>query len=191
MPDCAFLTERIADFEAARSTYEARTRDVDGATANHQPRPGSWSAAESLAHLTLTARGYFPRLEKSIALGRAKGRTGSAPFTRNSLLGGLLTRTLAASTPKKVKSPGVFKPKSQTLDWASVKRDFESDLDRLIELARSADGLDLDRCRLPTPILPFPRITAAEAFRIHSLHIPRHLEQARRAIDAAGSGADR
>ncbi|MEO1088599.1 MAG: DinB family protein [Acidobacteriota bacterium] len=184
MPQCAFLNDRIAAFEAARAQCEALAAGLDETSANRQPRPGKWSPAENLAHLSLVAAGYFPRLDKALVTGRAKGRTGAAPFERKSFIGGLLIRILDPAKKTKLKAPGAFKPSQSSLDWGATQRQFHADIDRFIELAHAADGLDLDRCRLPTPIAPWPRLTAAEAFTVHSLHIPRHLDQAQRAIDA-------
>ncbi|MEM1176999.1 MAG: DinB family protein [Acidobacteriota bacterium] len=184
MTQCTFLKDRIADFEAARAQYEELASGLDESSANRQPRPGKWSVAENLAHLSLVAAGYFPNLEKAITAGRSRGRTGAAPFTKKSLVGGLLLNMLDPAKNTKLKAPGAFKASVPSIDWGQAKDRFESDLDHFIALARDADGLDLDRCRLPTPLAPWPKMTAAEAFRLHALHIPRHLDQAERAVKA-------
>ena len=49
----------------------------------------------------------------------------------------------------------------------------------LLDLMEEADGLDLGRARVPNPAVPLLKVNLAEAFEIHSLHFPRHLEQAR------------
>ena len=186
MPNCPFLNRCVAGLEEAGAELD---RLVDGVTAEQaawRPGPQSWSIVECLDHLNQTAVGYLPRMEAAIERARRRGVTGSEPYPERSFLGSMILRVLKPGAGRTVGAPRPFRPRREALDLEAVAAELRAGLARFVELAELADGLDLGRVRLATPVAPWPRLTAAEAFEIHRLHIPRHLAQAQAVKTAAG-----
>jgi len=186
MPKCSFLDRCASSFGEARGNFETLVSGLDDRRANWQPAPGKWSVAECIDHLNTSAREYFPRMERAIERGREKEILGHAPYGGRTLLGRIILWALEPKARRKVKAPKVFRPQQGTLDFDKVCEEFRAALAHFEKLAEEADGLDLGRLRLATPIVPWPRVSLAEAFEIHALHIPRHLAQARRVIETSG-----
>ena len=167
--------------------FEKLTAGISKGQALWRPAPDSWSVAECLDHLTVSAELYFGKMGPAFSRARRQGHTATGPWRRRTLLGKLILRTLDPTAGRTFPAPSVFKPAPpEALDVADVRDRFRLAIARLLELAKEADGLDLDQIRFATPASPFPRITAAEAFQIQALHIPRHLEQAARVMKSTG-----
>ncbi len=186
MADCPFLTDCASRFEQAGRSFETLVAGIDSRQANWKPAPKRWSGAEWRGHVYGSARGYFPKMEVAIRRGKGRLLLGSAPYRRWSFLGRFILRALDPEANRTVPAPGVFRPSSGQHDFATVCDELRAGLERFGELVEGADGLDLGRIRLASPIAPIPRLTLAEAFRIHTLHIPRHLAQAQRVTETAG-----
>jgi len=190
MTTCPFLSDCTARFDAANQRFEDLVARMTPEEAQQRPAPGRWSAAECIEHLNVTAKTYSPKIEGAIQRGQAKQLRAPAPYTQRSLLGRILFWSLAPGKNRKVKAPGIFQPEKTSspngghsdLDYDRVCRDFRDSMERFRQLAIEADGLDLGRIRMATPIGPWPRLTLGEAFEVHSQHIPRHLDQAERAL---------
>ncbi|MCG8455574.1 MAG: DinB family protein [Holophagales bacterium] len=187
MTDCPFLSSCLSAFDEAERTFHAHFAELDPPIALRRPEPGRWSVAECIEHLNVTADLYLPRMEAAIRRGREKGLEGRAPFERRTLLGRFLLSALDPGASRRVPAPKRFRPQQAELDFSEVCTRFSTGLERFRDASGEADGLDLDRIRLPTPIAPVPRLTLAEAFTIHRHHIPRHLAQAKAALDAVGA----
>ena len=178
MPACPFLAHCVSAFKSARRDLENLASAVSDRQAAWHPAPRRWSIAECIEHLNVTHRGYSPRLERALDKGRRRGWSGSSPYPQSSFLGRMILRVLDPEAGRTFPAPRVFRPAAGELDFASVCGELRRGLDHFAELAERADGLDLGRIRFATPVAPWPRLTLAEAFEIHSLHIPRHLAQA-------------
>ena len=185
-PTCAPLRESVV---AMRSTVDHARRLVeplDDAQANWRPAPEQWSIAECLAHLNRTAALYVPILEKAIARGRNLSLHGAPPFRKGPWGGRLIVAGLGPNPPlgmRRLKAPGAFRPRKKTYRGHDVLGDYIALNETLMNLAREADGLALDRLRFGSPISGLVRMDAAQAFRIMELHQPRHLAQAQRVRD--------
>jgi hypothetical protein len=166
-------------FEENEIRFEELAARVSQQQANWQPAPGRWSVAECVEHLNITIEQYFDRMEPAFSRARQQGQIGTGPWKKRTLLGRLILRVLDPEAERSFPAPKVFKPSSaEDLEFADVRKRFRTGTATLLTLARQADGLDLDRVRFTSPAGPILRLTAAEAFEIHVLHIPRHLAQA-------------
>ncbi len=186
MADCPFLTDCASRFDQAGRSFETLVAGIDSRQANWKPAPRRWSVAECIEHLNISARGYFPKMEDAIRRGKERLLLGTAPYRRWSFLGRTLLRALDPEANRTVSAPGVFRPSSGQHDFGAVCDELRTGLEQFGDLVERGDGLDLGRIRLASPIAPIPRLTLAEAFRIHTLHIPRHLAQAKRVTETAG-----
>ena len=173
------LAECARSLQSSRERFEQMVVGMTAQQAAWRPAPDKWSVIECLEHLAVSAEQYLERLGPALAAARVEGLTGTGPWRRRTLFGWMILRVLDPDAKRTFAAPGVFAPSPPAeLELKGVRERFRSGLESLLDLAREADGLDLDRIRLATPISPWPRITAAEAFRIHALHFPRHLDQA-------------
>lgn len=168
-----------------------RFEDLVSRVSPHQAtwRPGSkkWSIAECVEHLNVSLKLYEKTMDRAIRRAREEGLTGDGPWTRWTVPGKLLLRALDPAAKKSLPAPPSFKPRSPgKLEFAEVCARFRKHMERLRKLARHADGLDLDKVRIATPLGSLIRMTAAEAFEIQVLHIPRHLGQAERVSETPG-----
>ena len=169
--------------ETSKERFEQLVVGITAQQAAWRPAPDTWSVIECFEHLAVSAEQYLDRLGPALAVARARQHTGAGPWRRRTLFGWMILRVLDPDAGRTFPAPTVFAPSPPSdLELADVRERFRSGLEGLLDLALQADGLDLDRIRLATPISRWPRITAAEAFRIHALHFPRHLDQAERVM---------
>ncbi len=186
MPKCPFLIRCVAAFEEADDELEELVGGITDEQAAWRAGPGRWSIVECIEHLNRTGGGYLMRMERAVERARERGLAGAQPYRRKTFLGSMILRVLEPGAGRKFPAPRVYRPRREPLALAEVAAELRRQLRRLIELADLADGLDLGRMLFATPVAPWPRLTVAEAFEIHRLHIPRHLAQARAVKEAPG-----
>ena len=170
------LARCAQSFEDSEIRFEELAARVSQQQANWRPAPGKWSIAECIEHLNVTIERYFERMEPAFKQARDQGLTGPGPWKKRTLLGRMILRVMDPEAKRSFPAPKAFKPRStEDLEFADVRERFRSGTATLLTLAQHADGLNLDRVRFTSPAGPILRLTAAEAFQIHALHIPRHL----------------
>ncbi|HEX7709191.1 MAG TPA: DinB family protein [Thermoanaerobaculia bacterium] len=157
----------------------ALVQSTDGRLFTVRPDPSSWSAAECLAHLSISTEQFLPRLEATIERARASGRSGRTP--RMDVIGKVLRWFLEPPIRSRVKTTAPFVPRS-TRAKAEAFGEFAALQDRLLILLTAARGLDLRKPRLVSPFDPRVRYNAFSAFRILAAHQRRHLWQAEQAV---------
>jgi hypothetical protein len=163
---------RLAALEA--TALNARLTD---AQFSWKPAPGVWSIGECLSHLNVTARLCMPKLNEGISEGIRAGLYGDGPF-RYGWLDRLIQRASEPPSRWHVWSPSAFRPvPGESRDdvltaFHEVQRQFG-------ECLRRADGLDLVRVRVTSPVARWRRFSLGAAFAVLAAHERRHLWQAR------------
>ena len=138
-----------------------------------QPPPdGGWSVGECLAHLNTFGEGYALKLKPALQTQRRKGY---GPFQLG-LAGRLVVRSVAPDTKMRLKAPKAFQPEPQT----GVVERFLSLQAELLELVRQAEGIDLNRVTISSPVSRLLRLSAFTALNVVTVHELRHLAQAAR-----------
>jgi len=185
---CPFLKQCDDRLALADERFEALVASVTPGAAAWRPAPGSWSVAECLDHLAVSAEAYFERMDTAIRHARESGWTGSAPYGRGTFFGRLLLSMLDPDRPKprKLPAPGVFLPSTEMPDFGAVCERLRSAHRRVRELMAAADGLALGRIKLASPAARWFRLTVAQVFEIFPVHELRHLAQAERVTSAPG-----
>ncbi len=157
-----------------------------------RPEPGRWSIGENLEHLNLVGERYLKAIDECIAGARKQGLFSSGPF-RYAFFSTLLAqgtepppcrklRTTRAVTP-----PGNFSPIAALPAFLHLQ-------DQLVERLERAEGLDLARVTLVSPLMRRLRHSLGPAFAFVAAHERRHLWQAREVRNsgsfcaAAGTG---
>ena len=182
------LAPEIDDF---RRQFEQISADADALVTpltdeqfTWKSDPQMWSIAECLEHMNATARAYLPSIDEGIANAIRQGAYGEGPFEYN-LIGRLLPRFIEPPVRIRMqtspdKQPGPQRSKRETL--AGFRAYQVQYVDRL----RQANGVDLARARVRSPIASWIPIPLGSAFAAMAAHERRHLWQARRITQRPG-----
>jgi hypothetical protein len=143
-----------------------------------RPTPHTWSIGDCFAHLNLTAEASLPVLAAAISQARQRGLTADGPFVYS-----WFERTLAQSMEPgagmRFRARRRFNPQAIERDPAGLLAEFMTWQDGIDAAIRSAEGLDLRRVRMPSPVAPLLRYSLGTGFAILLAHERRHLWQAR------------
>ena len=175
------------ELNALRQSFEQVADEADrlaGSLSDDQfnwhPPPGGWSVAQCIEHLNVTARSYLPMLDEGIADAIRRGFYGEGPF-RYTWLGRKFVGSQHPPVKRKFKAPKVFvpaawRPRPETM--AAFRAYQVQFVDRL----RQANGLDLSRARVRSPVFAWIRLPLGSGFELMVAHERRHLWQARNVI---------
>lgn len=152
-----------------------------------RPAPRSWSAAECVDHLCLTAAAFVPRLESALGELREKGMRRAGP-SRMDWTGRLLNWSLQPRPWPRMKTTASFQPLSPE-PLAELLPRFLRQHDGVIEALRAAEGFDLEAVTIASPFNERLRYNLYTAFRLIETHDRRHLRQAEAAVARASSAA--
>jgi len=175
------LEKIIADFGAASERLRRISTSYTHEDWSRAPEPGSWSAAECVAHLNMTAEAFVPLLTEAYARARALGGTTPARLRRD-ILGWLIWRSTKPGGKIRVKTTPSFIP-LRSYDKGQLERDFARLQTTQVELVRAADGLPIHRVKTVSPFAERLSYSVYSALTILSAHQHRHLGQAERALE--------
>jgi hypothetical protein len=179
------------EIDELRQQFEQISADADRLVAplcdeqfTWKSKPDVWSIAECLEHMNATARSYLPAIDEGIADAIRNGAYAEGPFQYN-LIGRLFARLLEPPARLRMrapldKQPGPQRPKRETL--AGFRAYQVQYVDRL----RQANGIDLSRSCVRSPLASWIRIPLGSAFASMAAHERRHLWQARKITRAEG-----
>ena len=175
----AELQGLLTQIDKIKADGRALVAGLSEEQASRRPAPDKWCVAECLSHLNVAVTTTLPRVDRAISEGRARGRTAAGPFRY-----GWFSRWMIASMeppPKRrMKTFNIFvpaPPDAQPL--AALLPEFLKVRDQLAERVRQADGLDLGRNRVVSPVTPLLRLPLGAEFAFLLAHDRRHLWQAR------------
>jgi hypothetical protein len=154
-------------------------RPLDPERLVRRPTPPGWSVGEVLEHLCIADESYRRPLTALVASARQDAGAPAREW-QPSFFGKLLAGALAR--PAKMKSPGKFRPGASPRN--GVVEDFLARDSRLIGLMDDAASLDWRALRMASPALPVPiiRLNLGDVFKIHVVHVRRHLGQMERVV---------
>ena len=152
---------------------------------SQEPAPGSWSAAQCMAHLNAYGDYYLPAIEKAIHQARHQGSTPAAEF-RSSWLGAYFTKIMQPDSKTKMKSPANAIPPA-TPNSSETLAQFIDQQERLLKLIEQARAVDLNRVRIPISIVQWIRLKLGDTFGFYVAHHRRHVLQAERALAAVSN----
>lgn len=153
-----------------------------------RPNLSSWSAAECLAHLSISSEQFLPVLREAVDEGRRRGLTGdSAPSM--DVVGRVLRWFMEPPVRSRMRTSAPFVPKSVRAKSEAIA-EFVSLQAKLIDILHSARGLDLRKLKIVSPFNERFRYNVYSAFRIIAAHQRRHLWQAEQAVAAVRRGVE-
>jgi hypothetical protein len=147
---------------------------------HQRPAPNRWSIAECLEHLNLTAKAFIPAFDAAIQSARGRGLTSDGPFAYP-LLERLFIASLDAPARIRMRARSGFlpPPASPARSADSVLHEFDEWQNAVSERLRAADGLDLRRARMQSPVASVLKYSLGCGFAAFMAHERRHLWQAR------------
>jgi hypothetical protein len=141
---------------------------------NWKPGQDLWSVGQIYDHLNIANGLYIEPLHHALEFGRSGN-----PEVRHSFFGKLIIASAGptgnAPVPKKLT------PRNGPFDEQVFER-FAADEQRLLELLKTADDVDLTRTPFRNPIMSFVRMNLADAFEIMVSHGERHIGQVEQLI---------
>lgn len=146
------------------------------------PRPGAWSAADNLMHLTLASQAFVPRMRKTLGKLADAGLRTNGP-SRADWVGRVYAWALEPPARFRASAPRPFVPPPGTVAGDALPA-FLAGQDRVLALVEQSTGLDLASRKVPTPVSRYVRYNVYSAFCAVAAHERRHLWQARRAAQA-------
>lgn len=167
-----WLEQRARDVRATIETIRRMRDELAYLQIGWRPPDGGWSIGQIFEHLIISDSLYLPKLRQLID----HGVRGSTPW-RPSLAGGFIARSVAPTTARKTPAPGVFRPAEPR---ANVIDAYIEVRERTAALIDAAQGVDLRRNRLGSPVSPLIRLNLGDAIEILVVHTHRHLGQIQR-----------
>lgn len=157
--------------------------DVDSDVLTARPDPEQWSAVQCIDHLNTAGWLLLRSMEAAIQTGQAEGPYGEPPF-KYGFVSRWFVQVLEPSSGWSFDAPPLFEPDDpNTLYPDEVVGEFLALQDQFSACVVDAEGLDLRRIRLPSPVVPLLRISLGAWFEASLAHEHRHLAQARRTLN--------
>lgn len=171
----AQLTELCGQFRSNSDRAQRLVSQAGDRRLALRPRPDAWSAAECLAHLTLSTELFLPAWRTAFANARARGFVGNGPFKMD-LVGRMMNWVLQPPPRLRVKAPPGLQPAAA----GEVLSKFLASQTQLLDAVSDSAGIALDRIKI-APVDPRMRYNLWSSFRMTETHQRRHLWQAERA----------
>jgi hypothetical protein len=143
-----------------------------------RPAPDAWSIGDCFVHLNTTAAASLPILTAAIERGRERSLTSHGPFAY-SWFERMLVASMEPPPRLRLRARRRFVPPRVERDPGTVLTEFMSWQDQFAAAIRSADGLDLRRVRMHSPVVSTLRYSLGTGLAILLAHERRHLWQAR------------
>src|SRR5262249_41496794 len=137
--------------------------------------------AQCIDHLNVSARLYLPQLDEGIASAIRQGRYGEGPFTYW-WIARFFVRCLEPPVRFRVKTPAPFEPPTSRAR-REIMASFRAYQVQYVDRRRQANGLDLARARVRSPVAAWIIMPLGTGFAAMVAHEQRHLWQARRVIE--------
>jgi len=171
----------IEQFEKAKKEAEELILPLNDRIFRRQPSSKSWCIGECFSHLVETGNRYYKNAEKGVDEAAKPGVGARNPMHIRFFMKWFV-KYLEPPIKVKTKAPGPFKPTAYAgLDKDEILNDYLALQDKYISLLEIAETnkLNLSVIKVPNPIIPLVKMTAAECVTVTEAHQRRHLVQAR------------
>lgn len=167
-----WLAERVGEIRASIADLRREVGPLTYLQLGWRPPDGGWSVAQVIEHLTISDQSYIDRLDALLA------RRPPQPVYEEwkpSLIGGFLVRSLMPASERKLPAPARWRPAPQPR--ADGLEAYIRIREHLIDVVMRADGHDLRRTRLSSPVSRLIRLNLGDAIMALVVHTHRHLKQ--------------
>jgi hypothetical protein len=187
------LAPEVEDF---RRQFEELTNQVDAlvspltdAEFSWRPSPDQWSVGECIDHLNAIARVYLPVLDDGIADAIRRSLYAPGPFRYN-WIGRLHVILSRPDSWIRARAQRSFQP-VPSRSRQEVMAAFRAYQVQYVDRLRQANGLDLARARVASPVWGWLPMPLGSAFALLIAHERRHLAQAHRVWQAQARSSQR
>ncbi|UCC71510.1 MAG: DinB family protein [Gemmatimonadota bacterium] len=175
------LEQRLKDFEAARHEIHDLVAGLDDEQFNRRVDDKRWSVVECVDHLLVVGWKMVPQLDAAVVRGRGRGWVAEGPF-RYGALGNWFVKQMGDDRlPPRggVRAPRIYVPRRRK-DWKipQAVEEFTNLQEKYSEIVRHADGLDLARIKVSSPVTRLIRLSLGQWLAGTAGHQRRHLWQA-------------
>jgi DinB family protein len=178
--------EALAAVETELNAATDRARllvdDTPGRLFTVRPTITQWSAAECIAHLSISSELFLPVLRHSIDDAHKRGLTATGAL-RMDVLGSILRWFIEPPVHSRIKTAPAFVPKAVRAK-SEAFGEFSLLQSQLIDVLHSAADVPLAKMKIVSPFDSRIRYNLYSAFRIVAAHQRRHLWQAEHAVAA-------
>ena len=185
----AELDSYRTQFAAAQGEFLKLVEGLSDEQFNWRPGEDNWSMAECIDHLVMIGTIMNRSIDEALEKAEARGLRSDGPF-KYGPLGNMFVRMVSGSEKarkRKLKAPTTYTPTSRhsvsRLD--SAFRELQTDY---IERLKRANGMDLARVKIPSPITRLIRLSLGQWFALLAGHQERHLQQAKEVREHLPSG---
>ena len=170
--DCIeFLTGVERRLEEQIERGKAVGAKLDAAKLNWTPDAGRWTIAQIFGHMMLANGGYLPSMKAAIQ-GAPRAKVGDS--VQHTWLGKFIIK--GAGPDGNAPAPKSLHPKPGPYDLSIVDK-WAAQTQSLLDLSRSAHGIDLCSMKIKSPFIPFLSANLADCFEILAEHTERHIRQ--------------
>jgi len=175
--DLAICRRQLADNRASTLVL---VEGLSDAQMLWRPGPRSWSIAECFLHMLAAARPYLGAIDAGIERARAKGflLLGSRP-ARHPWLARVFVESFEPPPRIRYPTPKQFLPPAPRGPSTVIIGDFMRLGDEIGDRLDRAEGLDLGKPVVVSPVSSVLRLSLGLSFALLSVHERRHLYQAR------------
>jgi hypothetical protein len=174
------LSDDLRQIEAIKADARALLAGVSRDDFNRRPGPKRWSVAQCFDHLN-TLRKVFPAIDRAIDEAERRGLASPGPF-RYGWFARWNVRSMEPPPRFRMRTFKLLLPRDTPLDRDDVLREFVELRDQFAARVRRADGLDLKRAVVVSPLSRFFRLPLGAYVAFMLAHDRRHLWQARKVV---------
>lgn len=170
----------LAEYQRADARIRQITDALTQAQANWKPAPKKWSVTQCMDHLFQSMDTYCAKMAPAIARAKSRGLAGVPPYGGGTFTGRFILNFLNKGITSKAPAPGVFKPSATEFELVAARGRLLDALARVQNLLAESDGLAMGKVVFATPVSVLIRVSLAQAFAIHAVHLHRHIDQMER-----------
>lgn len=167
-------------FLSAKEEYKKLVEGLTDEQFNWRPGEDQWSMAECIDHLIMI--GDFMNRSINTGIDRANERNwkSDGPF-KYGAVGNWFVRSVSgtdAARKRKFKAPTTYTPTSNH-SLSRIDSAFITLQDEFVDRLERANGLDIAKVKLPSPVTRLIRLSLGQWFALLAGHQERHFAQAR------------
>ncbi len=148
-----------------------------------KPAPDQWGVLECLSHLNMVSQYYVSQLKFKLEHTPPNAHV-STDFEM-SVNGRMMLGLIDPKSPRKIPTPGMFKPKPYHLDTPKVLARYMNILDDLESFLEKADQIDW-HLKVFSPFTNWLKFRIGDVLMFVIAHHQRHLNQAKRVMQQPG-----
>ena len=174
-------------FAEARDAMRDLAAELAEDIAAKSPATDAWSVVQIIEHMCVVGGLLLPRIDVGIEEAIVRNLRSDGPF-KYPPMSRIIIRAVSPLTHEKqsrMRVPRIYRPEERrTLAEASAR--FIVLQEDFMERCENADGLDIARVALGSPVTPMIRLRLGAWFESLATHQERHFGQIERALAALG-----